>query len=181
MNTKNYFILILFMFIVLKAFSQNQSSDKQKAQILEKIHWLIERSDMNTVRAQFSQICADNSLPSIVSGLKDGTYKGSTPADDFGYRHEVVFEMKKGKMIFIDYDEIHTDGHTKQHDPEYCRRMLENGTTPAIAYPKYESWMMETQDYNRIDAVSGASYSLYRFKLAILYAMLNSGQLADGN
>ena len=55
--------------------------------------------------------------------------------------------------------------------------MLQSGTTPAIAYPKYESGMLDKQNFNEIDAVSGASYSLYRFKLAILYAMLNSGQL----
>ena len=177
MNTKNYFTLFFVFFIVLEVFSQNQSTGRQKTELLEKIHWLIERSDMNTVRAQFAKICAENSLPSIVSGLKDGTYKGSTPADDYGYRHEMVFEMKNGKMISVDYDEIHTDGHAKQHDAEYCRRMLESGTTPAIAYPKYESRMMETQDYNQIDGVSGASYSLYRFKLAVLYAMMNSDQL----
>ena len=37
--------------------------------------------------------------------------------------------------------------------------------------------MLLKQNFNEIDAVSGASYSLYRFKLAILYAMLNSGEL----
>lgn len=80
-------------------------------------------------------------------------------------------------MISIDYDEIHSDGHAKQHDEEYCKRMLESGTTPAIAYPKYENQMLQNQDFNQVDAVSGASYSNYRFKLAILYAILNSGQL----
>lgn len=177
MNAKNYFTFFFILLTALGTFSQNHSSDKQKSQILEKIHWLIERSDMNTVRTQFRKICDENSLPSLVSALKDGTYKGATPADDFGYRHEVVFEMKKGKMVSVDYDEVHPDGHAKQHDAEYCRRMLESGTTPAIAYPHYESRMMETQDYNQVDAISGASYSLYRFKLAILYAMLNSHQL----
>lgn len=37
--------------------------------------------------------------------------------------------------------------------------------------------MMAKQNFIQIDAVSGAIYSLYRFKLAILYAILNSGQL----
>jgi major membrane immunogen (membrane-anchored lipoprotein) len=85
--------------------------------------------------------------------------------------------MKNGKMVSIDYDEIHREGHAKQHDEDYCKRMLQSGTTPAIAYPKYECEMLSKQNYNQIDAVSGASYSLYRFKLAILYAILNSGQL----
>lgn len=177
MKTKNYSILFFVLLVSFGAYAQSPQSGSAKATLLEKIHWLIERSDMNTVRMQFDKICAENSLPSIVSGLKDGTYKGSSPVDDFGYRHEVVFAIKKGKMTSIDYDEIHTDGHAKEHDAEYCKQMLESGTTPAIAYPKYESQMLEKQNYNRVDGVSGASYSLYRFKLAILYAMLNSGQL----
>jgi len=80
-------------------------------------------------------------------------------------------------MVSIDYDEVHRDGHAKQHDTGYGENMLQSGTTPAIAYPKYESGMLNKQNFNEIDAVSGASYSLYRFRLAILYAMLNSGEL----
>ena len=118
-----------------------------------------------------------NHFPSLVSGLKDGEYKGATPADDYGYRHEVIFKMKNGKMISVDYDEIHADGHSKQSDIEYGERMIKSGTTPAIAYPNYEKQMLEKQDINKIDAISGASYSDYRFRLAILYAILNSGQL----
>jgi len=135
---------------------------------------MIERSDINKVRQQFQAICEENNLKSAVSDLKDGTYRGVTPADDYGYRHQVEFEMKNGKMISIDYDEIHFDGHAKQHDDDYCRRMSVTGTTPAIAYPKYESEMLIKQDFNKVDAVSGASYSLYRFRLAIIYAMVHS-------
>jgi Major membrane immunogen, membrane-anchored lipoprotein len=171
---KNYLVLMLAFFFYLGTNAQTQNS---KAAILEKIHWIIERSDMNKVRSAFQEICDENHFSSLVLGLKDGTYKGSSPADDFGYRHEVVFEMKNGKMISVDYDEIHTDGHAKQHDEEYGKEMLQNGTTPAIAYPIYENQMLDKQDFNKIDAVSGASYSDYRFRLAILYAILNSGQL----
>lgn len=174
---KNY--LFLFPILLFAAVLKAQTSEPKTSNpaILEKLHWIIERSDMNTVRTKFQEICNDNNFPSIVSGLKDGNYKGETPFDDYGYKHSVIFEMKKGRIASIDYDEIHRDGHAKQHDEEYCKNMLQSGTTPAIAYPKYESAMLEKQDFNQIDAVSGASYSLYRFKLAILYAVLNSGQL----
>jgi len=164
-------------FIVGSSFTRPVDPDPAKSAILEKIHWIIERSDMNKVRSAFQEICAENHFTSLVSDLKDGTYKGVSPADDYGYRHEVVFEIKNGKMISVDYDEIHKDGHAKQHDEEYCKQMLQSGTTPAIAYPIYESQMLSKQDFNQVDAVSGASYSQYRFKLAILYAILNAGQL----
>jgi len=174
---KNYFSLILFCLICSSLLSSAENPDPAKVAILEKIHWTIERSDMNKVRKEFQAICNENHFSSLVSGLKDGQYKGATPVDDYGYRHEVKFEMKNGKMILVDYDEIHTDGHAKQSDEEYGKRMIKSGTTPAIAYPKYESQMLEKQDFNKLDAVSGASYSDYRFRLAILYAILNSGQL----
>ncbi|MBV5348292.1 hypothetical protein JZU61_01270, partial [bacterium] len=167
---KNYSTLLIVCFIVGSSFSRTANPDPAKSAILVKIHWIIERSDMNKVRSAFQEVCNENHFPSVVSGLKDGTYKGDSPADDYGYQHEVVFEMKNGKMISIDYDEIHTSGHAKQHDEEYCKQMLQSGTTPAIAYPSYEKQMLEKQDFNQIDAVSGASYSQYRFKLAILYA-----------
>jgi major membrane immunogen (membrane-anchored lipoprotein) len=174
---KNYLALIIALCLCSGTFAKTPNPESSKAAILEKIHWIIERSDMNKVRTAFHEICEENHFAGLVSGLKDGTYKGASPADDYGYRHEVVFEMKGGKMISVDYDEIYTDGHAKQHDEEYCKRMLQSGTTPAIAYPIYENQMLSKQDFNQVDAVSGASYSQYRFKLAILYAVLNSGQL----
>lgn len=135
---KNYFILIFAFCFCTGTYAQ---SEKSQTAILEKIHWLIERSDMNKVRQGFREICDEIHFPSLVSGLKDGMYKGATPDDEYG------------------------------------KRMLESGTTPAIAYPKYENQMLQNQDFNQVDAVSGASYSNYRFKLAILYAIMNSGQL----
>jgi len=170
-------MLIFPLSFYLGVFTQTEKPGIDKPAILEKIHWTIEHSEMNKVRQVFQEICDENHFSSLVSGLKDGQYKEATPADDYGYRHEVVFEMKNGKVISIDYDEIHTDGHAKQHDKDYCMRMLKGGTTPAIAYPSYENQMLAKQDFNQVDAVSGVSYSLYRFKLAILYAILNSGQL----
>lgn len=174
---KNYLTIIPVLCFYLGTHAQMQAPENSKVATLEKLHLIIERSDMNTVRKKFQEICSDNKFSSLVSSLKDGIYKGATPYDDYNYRHEVTFEMKNGQMISIDYDEIHRDGHAKQHDEEYCKQMKQSGTTPAIAYPKYESGMLEKQNADQIDAVSGASYSLYRFRLAILYAMLNSGQL----
>lgn len=174
---KNYFALIFGLSFYLGTIAQSGSIGNNKSTALEKLHWIIERSDMNKVRLDFQKICDVNHFSGVVSGLKDGKYKGKTPADDYGYRHEVEFEMKNGKLISIDYDEIHTNGHAKQHDEDYCKQMLRSGTTPAIAYPNYENQMLSKQDLNKVDAVSGASYSQYRFKLAILYAILNSGQL----
>ena len=171
------FILLTIFFFYAGFFISGDQPDPKKRAVLEKLHWIVERSDVPTVRKEFQKICGSNQFPSVVSGLKDGIYSGSTPEDDYGYRHEINFEMKGGQMISVDYDEIHRDGHSKRHDAEYGKQMMKSGTSPAIAYPSYESQMREKQDFNRIDGVTGATYSLYRFRLAVLYAILNSGQL----
>ena len=46
------------------------------------------------------------------------------------------------------------------------------GTTPAIAYPVMEKQMLEEQDMMSVDAVSGATYSLYRFRYALTVTMI---------
>lgn len=91
---KNYFILLFVVFFYL---GTNAQTENAKPVLLEKIHWIIERSDMNSVRQKFKEICDENHFPTIVSGLKDGIYKGASPADDYGYRHEITFEMKTGR------------------------------------------------------------------------------------
>ena len=124
MKMKNYYMLIFASSFYIGSISQTEKPEDHKSAVLEKIHWIIERSDIKTVRTQFQKICDQHNFPSLVSDLKDGTYKGATPFDDYEHKHEVVFEMKNGKIVSIDYDEIHRDGHTKQHDDDYCKRML---------------------------------------------------------
>ncbi|HLN72521.1 MAG TPA: hypothetical protein VK205_04450, partial [Prolixibacteraceae bacterium] len=142
MKTKNYFLLIFALGLYTAAYPAGPKNNNKKNAVLEQMHWLIERTDIQSVGIGFESFCKQNDFPSVVRQLKNGIYKGASPEDDYGYHHEVTFEMKNGKMISIDYDEIHKDGHAKQHDEEYCKRMLESGTTPAIAYPQYESQML---------------------------------------
>ena len=112
---KNYLALIFVLCFYSGTIAQTAKPETSESAILQKLHWIIERSDMDKVRSEFQKICNDHQFPSLVSGLKDGTYKGATPFDDYNYKHEVVFEMRNGKMISIDYDEVHRDGHAKQH------------------------------------------------------------------
>lgn len=126
------FILLTIIFFYSGFFMSGDKPDPQKLAVLEKLHWIIERSDVPTVRKEFQKIWGSNQFSSIVSGLKDGIYKGSTPEDDYGYRHEISFEMKDAKMISVDYDEIHHDGHAKTHDEEYGQQMTINDFSYAV-------------------------------------------------
>lgn len=168
-------LAILFCGLCLNLVAQQHRSSEQLQQ-LEKLHLIIERSSIDTVKVQYAKIMAAMELPLTNFKLPDGHYHGASPYDDYNYKHEVTFEVKEGKLISVDYDEVHKLGNGKQNDTTYCKKMSVSGTTPAIAYPIYEKALIQTQNAEAIDAVSGASYSLYRLKLAIAYAILNEPQ-----
>jgi major membrane immunogen (membrane-anchored lipoprotein) len=52
--------------------------------------------------------------------------------------------------------------------------MSVTGTSPQIAYPRYEKQLLETQNLLEVDAVSGATYSLYRLRYAITIALIKA-------
>ncbi len=165
-------LAILFCGLSLNLFAQQHPSSEQIQQ-LDKLHLIIERSSIDSVKVHYAKIMTALNLPLTSLKLPDGQYHGESPYDDYNYKHEVTFEVKEGKLISVDYDEVHKLGNGKQNDTTYCKKMSVSGTTPAIAYPIYEKALLQTQNAEAIDAVSGASYSLYRLKLAIAYALLN--------
>ena len=122
----------------------------------------------------FQQLIKMYGLPVSAEGAKDGTYIGTTPYDAFDYRHEVLIKIQDGKVVELDYNEVKKDGHGKQEDEEYCEEMSVTGTTPAIAYPLMEEMLLATQNMMEVDAVSGASYSLQRFRLAMTIALMQA-------
>jgi len=52
--------------------------------------------------------------------------------------------------------------------------MSVTGTTPAIAYPILEEEMLMTQNIMDVNAVSGATYSLHRFRYAVMLALMKA-------
>ena len=62
----------------------------------------------------------------------------------------------------------------KQEDEAYNEEMSVTGTTPANAYPILENQLLKKQDLSKINAVSGATYSLYRFKYAVIVALIKA-------
>jgi major membrane immunogen (membrane-anchored lipoprotein) len=113
-------------------------------------------------------------LPISAEGAKDGSYVGASPYDAFDYRHEVKIQIKEGKIVALDYNEVKKDGHGKQEDEEYCEEMSVTGTTPAIAYPIMEEMLLTAQNMMQVDGVSGATYSLYRFRFAVTLALMQA-------
>jgi len=137
----------------------------------EKLHLLIERSSIDTVKENFKLFVKKNALETKALNGKDGKYFGLTPADDYGYLHLVFLEISQGQIIHIHYDELKLNGENKRTDIIYNQEMLKSGTSPSIAYPIYEQALIKNQDYMKVDAVTGATYSLYRFRMAVAKAL----------
>lgn len=158
----------------LEQISAFKPENKYFKSSLVALHFKMETSPVHEVDSQFTQMIRHYKLPIDASGAKDGTYYGSSPYDAYDYRHEITLEIKEGKIIAADYNEVHKSGKGKEEDEEYGEEMSITGTTPAIAYPAMEKQLLETQDMMQVDAVSGASYSLQRFRYAVTIALIKA-------
>lgn len=151
-----------------------QAEDKYFKSAMVSLHFVIETSPIPKVDTQFNQLIDYYNLPVSPAGLKDGTFTGASPYDAFDYKHEVTLKVEEGRIVEVDYNEIHKDGMGKEEDEVYCEEMSVTGTTPAVAYPIYEEELLRTQNMMDIDAVSGATYSLYRFRYAVTVALMKA-------
>jgi major membrane immunogen (membrane-anchored lipoprotein) len=146
--------------------------DKYFKSSLVSLHYVIETSPISRVDTTFGQLVDSYDLPFTAKGIPDGNYTGESPYDAFDFKHIVSITVEDEKIVAIDYNEVHKDGMGKEEDEEYCQEMSITGTTPAIAYPNMESQMLQKQDMLQVDATSGATYSLYRFRYALTVAFM---------
>ncbi|MFC1608209.1 hypothetical protein ACFL47_09580 [Candidatus Latescibacterota bacterium] len=154
--------------------AQFKPDDKHFTTSLKGLHFLTETSAIPRVDTLFTQMITVYDLPVTAHGCKDGVYTGESPWNAYDYKNVAKVKIKGGKIVSIDYDEVHYDGHGKQDDREYNKEMSITGTTPAEAYLRYENQLLKSQDINEVDGVTGASYSLYRFKYAVIMALIKA-------
>jgi len=151
-----------------------QPSNKYFKSTMVTLHFLIETSPTTKLDTIFRQVSDLYSLPVSAEGIPDGRYRGTSPADAFDYVHTVDIKVVDGMITTVDYDEIKATGKGKKTDREYAEEMLVAGTTPAIAYPAMENQLLNKQDLSELDAISGATYSLYRFRYAVSIALIKA-------
>ncbi|MFC2134391.1 hypothetical protein ACFLTH_07205 [Bacteroidota bacterium] len=141
---------------------------------LNSLHFQIETRPVSEVDSIFSELLGRHDIPVTAEGLADGTFTGESPYDAYDYKHVVELTINNSKIISVDYDEIHRSGKGKERDAGYNEEMGVTGMNPEQAYPHYERSLGETQNMMDIDAISGASYSLYRFRYAVMVALMKA-------
>lgn len=158
----------------LDAVKQFKPDDKYFKSSIVSLHFITETSEIERVDSVFRQMISGYNLPVDAKGCTDGEFTGESPYDAYDYKHCVTIKIKDEKIVSVSYNEIKKNGKGKREDEVYCEEMSAAGTTPAIAYPVYEKTLLDKQNYTEIDAVSGATYSLYRFRFAVMVALIKA-------
>ncbi|NLL31255.1 MAG: FMN-binding protein [Clostridiales bacterium] len=98
------------------------------------------------------------------AALKDGTYTAELEADERGYVASIEIEVKDGKIASVKYDEG-KDGESKLDNEEYNTKMKDkSGSSPKEAYPALEAALIEKQDVQAVDTVTGATSTSDSFR-----------------
>ena len=94
---------------------------------------------------------------------QDGTYIARSAPDERGYYGEIEIVIANGKISTVDYEEKDQQGKAKGADYPY----------PAgpNSHNQYEDRLVETQDPQKVDAISGATQTHTRFKEAAVEAL----------
>lgn len=107
------------------------------------------------------------------SRLPDGTYEAFSTPDMYDYVHFVRFSVVSGRVTEVYYDEFIPGAEIgKREDAAYSEEMSPlTKITSAESYPVFEQQLLVTQDPMKVDAVSGATLSTWRFRIVVLKAI----------
>ncbi len=95
---------------------------------------------------------------------EDGTYYEETDYDDRGWKSTLEVVVKNGNIDSVNYEEVNEKGEIKSEDEEYGETMKQTtGISPKEAYEKLEKSLLKTQNFEKVDTVSGATYSSENF------------------
>lgn len=111
--------------------------------------------------------------------MKNGYYTAEMSEYDHGWKEYVCILVKNGSIISIEFNAKDPSGFIKAWDNSYMKNMkLVSGTYPNEYTRLYGSGLIETQDIEKVDMVSGASNSGGHF-----YKLVNAAveQAKKGN
>ena len=108
--------------------------------------------------------------------LQDGYYTAEMDDfDPFGWKDYITIRVSGGKIIHVEYDSYNSSGLTKSWDMDYMRSMNEvSGSYPNSYTRTYGEKLLETQSCEKIDCVTGATYSHRVFTMLARAALENA-------
>jgi major membrane immunogen (membrane-anchored lipoprotein) len=112
--------------------------------------------------------------------LLDGHYTAEAFSfDSYGWKEFVSVYINQGKIVTVDYNAKNASGFIKSWDMDYMRRMnAGSGTYPNKYARGYALALLNRQDPERIDVLTGATDSYISFKL-LATAVLNQARAGN--
>lgn len=109
---------------------------------------------------------------------QDGVYKVETPLDDEKYYTEATVTIEGGKITSVDWTIIDTGHDNAPFDEEYYHVMepyaalyVQQAKDDWSGSRGYSEVLIETQDVDKVDAVSGATWTNKKFKEVVKLAL----------
>lgn len=115
------------------------------------------------------------------TGLKDGYYTAQAAEFNHGWKEYITIMVKGGSIVSVEYNAENPSGFIKSWDNAYMQNMLHTSGTYPNEYTRfYAAQLLERQEADRIDALSGATSSYGSFqKLAA--AVLEQARKGDSS
>lgn len=100
-------------------------------------------------------------------GMKDGFYSAEiADFDEHGWKEYITIYVSNNKIVTVDYNAKNASGFVKSWDMEYMSVMnATDGTYPNKYAREYAEGLVNRQDPDRVDALTGASHSYSTFQL----------------
>lgn len=119
-----------------------------------------------------------SSQSTSASSYKDGVYDVKTPLDNEKYYTEASVIIQEGKITSVDWT-IYDSGHdNKPFDKDYYHVMeqysdlyVQQAKDDWTGSRDYSDSLIETQDVDKVDAVSGATWTNIKFKEVVEMAL----------
>ncbi|MBA1333945.1 MAG: hypothetical protein HPY66_0338 [Firmicutes bacterium] len=109
--------------------------------------------------------------------IKDGVYFQEGEADERGWKPMITIIVNNGKIVKAHYDEINQENNLKGFDQEYLDDWKDkSGTNLLTAEKKLVDSLIEKQDPEQVDSVTGATSTTGKFKDLAAKALKNNPQ-----
>jgi major membrane immunogen (membrane-anchored lipoprotein) len=157
----------------------------QDAQQVEVVSGATESSDhfINYAQQLIQAAQKGDTSPIVIDAnakLKDGVYKlAEKNLSPQGWKTFINLTVKEGKITKVDFNFKNKDGKLKTNDAAYEKAMkAKSGTGPKEYIPALSKALIDKQNAEEVDVVSGATHSSHSFRI---YAaqLINAAQKGD--
>lgn len=103
---------------------------------------------------------------------EDGTYTGETEFDERGWKGVVEITVEDSSITEVNYDEVNEENEKKSEQEEYNQNWkAKTDINAEEAFPGYEDALIETQDIEEVDVITGATDTHSKFVKSVENAL----------